>query len=76
MGFASKEEIIKKLRQLDYLPAFPTAYPTDTAPLSSRNYGKALEAYQASFLTPAPFDLFLTGDDGALSKTQKDGLRV
>jgi cytochrome c peroxidase len=76
MGFPSKQEGVATLAKLAYLPAFRAAYPQDPEPLSARNYGRALEAYEATLLTPAPFDRFLGGDDGALSESQKAGLRA
>jgi cytochrome c peroxidase len=44
--------------------------------VTARNYGRALEAYQASLATPAPFDRFLAGDDRALTARQQAGLRT
>ncbi len=76
MGFASKEDGVAKIAKLDYLPAFRAAYPQEPEPLSARNYGRALEAYEATLVTPAPFDRFLGGDEGALSEPQKAGLRA
>jgi cytochrome c peroxidase len=76
MGFASKQEGVARLVKLDYLPAFRAAYPQEPEPLSARNYGRALEAYEATLVTPAPFDRFLGGDDGALSAPQQAGLRA
>ena len=76
MGFASKKDGVAVLARLDYLAAFRAAYPQDPDPLSARNYGRAIEAYEATLVTPAPFDRFLGGDDGALSESQKAGLRT
>ena len=44
--------------------------------MSTRNYGRAVEAYEATLITPAPFDRFLGGDDAALTAAQKDGMRA
>ena len=44
--------------------------------MSTANYGRAIEAYEATLVTPAPFDRFLAGNDAALSAAQKDGLRA
>ena len=74
MGFASRQVGVERLTELGYLPAFRAAYPDDADPLSPRNYGRALEAYQATLVTPAPFDRFLAGDDRALNERQKAGL--
>lgn len=76
MGFPSKQEGVAVLAKLAYLPAFRAAYPQDPEPLSARNYGRALEAYEATLVTPAPFDRFLGGDERALSGRQKAGLRA
>jgi cytochrome c peroxidase len=76
MGFASKEAGVDAMRKLDYAAAFRAAYPRDAEPLSAKNYGRAIAAYQATLVTPAPFDRFLAGDDAALSGRQKSGLRA
>src|SRR5258706_14230453 len=67
---------MEALSKLDYLPAFRAAYPQDAEALSLGNYGRALAAYQATLVTPAPFDSFLGGDDRALSARQQAGLRT
>jgi cytochrome c peroxidase len=76
LGFASKPAALEKLRALDYLAAFRTAYPQQAEPMTTANYGRAVEAYEATLVTPAPFDRFLAGDDGALNERQQAGLRA
>jgi cytochrome c peroxidase len=76
LGFASREAALAKLRELGYAAQFRAAFPEEAEPLSTRNYGVALEAYEATLVTPAAFDRFLAGDDGALSERQKAGLRA
>ena len=76
MGFPSKEAAVAKMNELKYAPAFSAAFPQDAEPLSAKNYGRALAAYQATLTTPAAFDRFLAGDDGALTEEQKTGLRT
>src|SRR2546421_610699 len=76
LGFASKDAGVAKLTELDYLPKFRAAFPDDAQPLSAANYGRALQSYQATLTTPAAFDRFLGGDDGALTERQKKGLRT
>jgi cytochrome c peroxidase len=75
MGFPSKQAGVAALAQHQYAEKFRAAYPDESEPMSARNYGKALAAYQATLVTPAPFDRFLAGDDSALDATQKAGLR-
>jgi len=76
MGFPSKEAGVARMNELKYAPAFSAAYPQDAEPVSAKNYGRALAAYQATLTTPAPFDRFLGGDDSALTEQQKAGLRT
>ena len=76
MGFPSREAGVAKMNELKYAPAFSAAFPQDAEPVSAKNYGRALAAYQATLTTPAPFDRFLAGDDGALTERQKTGLRT
>jgi len=76
MGFATKDAAVAKLVELGYLGAFKAAYPAEAQPLNAKNYGRALQAYQATLATPAPFDRFLAGDDRAITERQKAGLRA
>jgi cytochrome c peroxidase len=67
LGFPSKEAALEKLRAL---------YPNEAQPMTTARYGQVVAAYQATLVTPAPFDRFLGGDDTALSDAQKAGLRT
>ena len=75
LGYASKDEAVAALAAAGYGERFRTVYGADAEPLSARNYGRALEAYQASLSTPAAFDRYLGGDDRALDARQQAGLR-
>src|SRR5262245_4881371 len=76
MGFATKQAGVDKMKELQYADAFRAAYPNDAEPLNAKNYGLAIQAYDATLGTPAPFDRFLAGDDGALTDQQKQGLKT
>lgn len=76
MGFANKDAGVAKLRETGYAASFRAAYLGDAEPVNAANYGRAIAAYQATLVTPAPFDRFLDGDDAALSEPQKNGLRA
>src|SRR3954469_12919285 len=75
MGFAKKEEMVTRLRDLGYAPAFHAAYPEDGDALTPARYARAIAAYEATLSTPAPFDRYLAGDDSALDARQQAGLR-
>jgi cytochrome c peroxidase len=75
LGFAAKPDAVKRLHELGYEKQFRAAFPEDAQPVSPANYARALEAYQATLTTPAPFDRFLAGDAGALAPRELAGLR-
>jgi cytochrome c peroxidase len=74
MGFASRAALIPLLHEHGYAPLFEAAYPGDEGPVGADRYAQALQSYQESLRTPAPFDAWLTGDDGALDERQLRGL--
>lgn len=75
LGFAAKPDAVQRLHELGYEKQFRAAFPGDAQPVSAANYARALEAYQATLATPAPFDRFLAGDAGALTPREQAGLR-
>ena len=57
------------------MDAFAKAFPGDAAPVTFDNMARAIEAFEATLITPnARFDQFLKGDDGALDEQEKRGL--
>ncbi|HXR58475.1 MAG TPA: cytochrome c peroxidase, partial [Burkholderiales bacterium] len=76
LGFESKAKALEKLKALGYTETFGAAFPGEAEALTTANYGRALEAYEATLVTPAPFDRFLAGDDRALTDAQKQGMRA
>jgi cytochrome c peroxidase len=76
MGFASKDAGMARAIELQYEPMFRSAYPQDDKPVSAANYGRAIAAYEATLVTPAPLDRFLDGDDAALTAAQQAGMRA
>jgi cytochrome c peroxidase len=58
-----------------YVEAFAAAFPGDPAPVTFDNLAKAIEAFEATLITPnSKFDQFLTGDDAAMTEQEKRGL--
>jgi cytochrome c peroxidase len=76
LGFESKAKALEKLKALGYTETFGAVFPGEAEPLSTANYGRAVEAYEVTLVTPAPFDRFLAGDDNALTAGQREGLRT
>ena len=59
-----------------YIDWFTASFPGEENPVSFDNFAKAIEAYEATLITPAPFDAFLNGDIAALNDDQKAGLEL
>ncbi len=60
-----------------YVKDFEAAFPNESQPVSFDNMAKAIEAFEATLVTPnARFDRFLAGNDAALNDEEKKGLRL
>lgn len=75
MGFSAREDILPVLLEYGYDDLFAEAFPDEEYPVTVENYGKALEVYQFTLRTPAPYDAWLAGDDEAMSEQQLAGLQ-
>jgi cytochrome c peroxidase len=65
-----------KLKAIPAYPgAFAKAFPGEADPVTSKNWGLAVAAFERTLLTPSAFDAFLAGDAAALSAQQQAGLR-
>ncbi len=71
------DNVIATLNSMpQYVEWFKAAFPGEADPVTFDNFAKAIEAFEATLVTPAPFDAWLNGDDAALSDVQKAGLTV
>lgn len=61
----------------EYVERFRDAFPGESDPVSFDNMATAIEAFEATLITPdAPFDRYLRGDTSALDEQQKNGLAL
>lgn len=74
MGNPDTDTVVRKLKALGYEQAFKRAFPEDSDPITPRNWGVAIGAYERTLTTPSPFDRYLEGEERALSSKSKDGL--
>ncbi|GKY86618.1 cytochrome-c peroxidase [Sinisalibacter aestuarii] len=58
-----------------YVSMFEAAFGAPDS-VSFDNMARAIEAFEATLLTPAPFDAYLNGDAGALNDDEKAGLQL
>ncbi|WP_101065744.1 cytochrome-c peroxidase [Roseovarius salinarum] len=71
------ENVIKTLTSMpQYVDWFEASFPDEEEPVTFDNFAKAIEAYEATLITPAPFDAYLNGNDNALTADQKEGLAL
>ncbi len=72
------EQAVKTLTSMpEYVARFKAAFPGEEDPVTFDNMARAIEAFEATLLTPgSPLDKFLLGDTDALSAQQQEGLRV
>lgn len=60
-----------------YVEAFAKAFPGQKDPISFDNFALAIEAFEATLITPnSKFDQWLMGADGAMSADEKAGLKL
>lgn len=58
-----------------YVDGFVAAFPGEDDAVSFDNMARAIEAFEATLITPnSRFDQFLLGDDAALNEQEKRGL--
>lgn len=71
------ENVLATLNSMpQYVEWFKAAFPDEADPVSFDNFAKAIEAFEATLITPAPFDAFLNGDEAALDDQEKLGLQL
>jgi len=72
------ERVVATLNSLpQYVELFQKAFPRERDPVTFVNVGKAIEAFEATLLTPnGRFDQYLRGNVKALTAEEKEGLRL
>ena len=73
---STPEMVIKMLLSMpEYVEEFKQAFPEQSDPVTFDNITKAIEAFEATLLTPSSrFDQYLEGKEDALTKDEKQGV--
>jgi cytochrome c peroxidase len=73
---STPDRVVKVLKSIpEYVDRFGKAFPGDKDAVSFDNMAKAIEAFEATLITPASrFDQFLEGNASALTAIEKTGL--
>ena len=69
-------QVVVTLKSMpEYVERFGRAFPGEDDPVTFDNMARAIEAFEATLVTPAsPFDAWLEGNDNALTPDEKLGL--
>ncbi len=59
-----------------YAAAFAAAFPGEQQPITFKNLGLAIGAFERGLVTPSRWDRYLLGDSAALTATELGGLRL
>ncbi|MGD9917931.1 MAG: cytochrome-c peroxidase [Paenirhodobacter sp.] len=72
------DNVVATLKSMPgYVDAFAAAFPGANDPISFDNFALAIEAFEATLITPnSKFDQFLMGNDGAMNADEKAGLQL
>ncbi|MBD7987642.1 cytochrome-c peroxidase [Luteimonas sp. Sa2BVA3] len=75
---STPELVVKTLESIpEYVDRFGKAFPGEARPVSFDNMAFALEAFEATLVTPdSRFDRWVLGDDAALDATERRGLEL
>ncbi len=72
------EQVVATLKSMpEYASRFQRSFPGESDPVSFDNMAKAIEAFEATLITPASrFDQFLQGNNQVLNDQEKKGLAL
>jgi len=71
------ERVMATLKSIpEYRQLFRQAFSGEKEPLSFDNVARAIEVFEATLVTPAPFDSYLRGNRQALNETEQAGLTL
>lgn len=74
MAMPAEPVVIAVLRSMPaYVAAFQSAFPAEQDPVTFDNMAKAIGAFERKLTTPARWDKYMRGDDGALTKAETAG---
>ncbi|MCF8480781.1 MAG: cytochrome-c peroxidase [Rhodospirillum sp.] len=75
---STPERVVTTLKSMPaYVEAFSVAFSGEPDPVTFDNMAKAIEAFEATLITPASrFDQWLEGNDAILDETEKTGLAL
>jgi cytochrome c peroxidase len=68
------QEVLESIPE--YVVAFKNAFPEETKPVTFKNVGRAIGAFERRLTTRGRWDAFLDGDQQALNSKELEGLKL
>ena len=76
MGMPNEDTVVRVLKEdPKYIEGFKAAFPGEKDPLTFKNVGVAIGAYERTLVTSSRWDDFLSGDQSALTEEEKKGFK-
>ncbi len=73
---ASKEDVVATVTSMpEYVASFQLAYGKDVE-IDYEKIADTIATFERTLVTPAPYDDYLNGDENAMTKEQKEGLKT
>lgn len=77
MAMPNEQAVVDALSVVPrYVELFHTAFPSEEHPISLKNVGEAIGAFERGLVTTSRWDKFVAGDHAALTQNEKKGLRL
>ena len=77
MAMPNEEAVVDALSHVpQYVQMFHAAFPADQQPISLRNAGEAIGAFERGLVTKSRWDSFIAGNHAALTAREKQGFDV
>ena len=77
MAIPNEQFLVDRLKEIpSYVERFNAAFPDAEEPITYQNLRKAIGVFERELLTPSRFDLFLGGDENALTENEKKGFQT
>ncbi|MEE2645010.1 MAG: cytochrome c peroxidase [Myxococcota bacterium] len=71
---ATVEQLLRSIP--GYVSAFKAAFPSEGQPVTYDNFARAVGAFERGLMTTGRFDKWISGDESALSATEREGLQL
>lgn len=77
MALPSADVAVRTLKSMpEYVKSFTEAFPEDADPVTFRNVGRAIAAFERKLTTPSRWDDYLRGKQDALTDREVEGLSI